>query len=1488
MSVVRPPTQPPSMTGGLKMLRRLISLVFLMALSVPANSERFEFPENFEPPDKRDLLPLPPLAPQAMAAAPASAAAITEGIEIQMVWHSYYADLDLYLFNSEEPGMCYYANTTTSWGCVYNYDNRGGRRSSDPFPYAEQITVDLDSLKENNACTYAIWVNYSDWWDGMSPSNVPASLDLYFFGELAKSFPITFSGPRTKKVWEGCVGELELLVIIYDEDLAQDNDCPDENRQGLDPIDMANGAQTLEHNLLSVQGVLPISFDLQYNSMLLKKRATGRGWEDQRFSASLEELDNGDVKVNWTTNRYNIFTRNADGQFESPHSACQFDTLVKNADGSFTLERKKQQVVYQFNANGQLVAQANRQGQFLNFSYDNAGRLAQVTEPVSGVFLNYAYNSAGFLERVTDPLGRQVTLGYDDRGRLTTVTDAAGQTTTYTYNNRGQILTGTNADGVQRFSNTFDDDHRVIAQADSLGQLSQLSYDFESQPGKRITTLTNRLDETRVYTFDEHHKLLKLTNELGHSAVYTYNAKGQRTSATDAKGNTHSFDYDANGNLTTITDAAQHQTQLAYDDHNNLRSVTNALGKALQFSYDDTHNLTRITDPLANVTDYTYNSDKQVVSKTSPRQGVTSYAYANGLPIRVTDPEGVVYTLGYDAASRLTSITDADNNTTTLTYDGVDRLTSVTNPLGHRVSMTYNSRNNLLTFTDANGNITQRTYDGNGNLISQINALGQQTRYEYDAEERLIRVIDAGSAVTQLGYDASGRLISITNPLGQTQTLEYDAADNLLKRVDAFGKPVMSLNYDELNNLTEVSDALANRSTFDYDALSRLVQSTDPVEAATQFRYDDINRLVESVDALTGVSSQGFDADGNRDSLTDPNSNETRFDFDKSGRLVQETLATADQVNYTYNARNLLASVTNRRGQQRQFEYDAGGRITRWTDPDGSVSFTYDANGNVLTVTDSNGTITREYDKLNRVTKYTDSQGNTLQYAYDEVGNLVTLTYPDGKQVHYDYDAANQLIKVTDWAGRETHYEYDLNGRLINTLRPNGTQMTRVYDDAGQLLQQKEVIISSGELINQFDFAYNAAGDIVQEQIAPEPNLEVNPLSMTYAAANRLATYDGSAVQLDADGNMRFGPLSGGMANFAFDSRNRLVAAGNTAYRYDAENQRTAVSVDGQETRYVINSQSILSQVLVRTQPDGTQTYYVYGLGLIGQEKQGQYLNYHFDFRGSTVALTDETGAIVERFQYSPYGLLRSGDASITPFLFNGMYGVMTDGNGLYYMRARYYHPEIRRFVNQDVLLGYVVKGQTLNQYAYVTGQPVSYVDPFGLYALVMIDVEGAEASSGMRFGHAAIAIQNRQGQWKYYSFGPRGLNLVALFNWGYNGYIDNGGGELSDSELVNVEKRRYGKFLIINTTSEQDQKMIEFADYHKAQIESREEYWRLYSNSCSDFVEDVLDSQLPDAEGALFPEDLIDNLKSSYEGSVVKFWILEDLKALETFLENH
>jgi RHS repeat-associated protein len=623
--------------------------------------------------------------------------------------------------------------------------------------------------------------------------------------------------------------------------------------------------------------------------------------------------------------------------------------------------------------------------------------------------------------------------------------------------------------------------------------------------------------------------------------------------------------------------------------------------------------------------------------------------------------------------------------------------------------MTYDSRNNLRTFTDANGNITERRYDGNGNLVKQINALRQETRYRYDDENRLTQVIDAKGRVTTLGYDKKGRLISVTNPLNQTQQLEYDAAGNLKKRFDALGKLVMSLNYDSLNNPTQATDALKNTSSFQYDELSRITQTTDPKDRVTQFAYDDLNRLVESVDALQGVSSQSFDADGNRDSLSDPNQNQTQFAFDLSGRLVQETLATGDKVKYTYSARDLLESVTNGRNQPRQFEYDAAGRLKSWTDPDGTVSYTYDNNGNVLTVTDKTGTITREYDKLNRVIKYTDTQNNTLQYQYDAVGNLVTLTYPDDRPVFYAYNDADQLIKVTDWANRETIYEYDPNGRLIRTLRPNGTQMTRIYDEAGLLKQQKDVVVATGEVISWFDFSYDKAGNIVEEKSSPEADPDIN-LEMTYQAANRLATHDGDVVQFDADGNMTKGPLAGELVDFAFDSRNRLTQAGSTTYRYDAENQRIGVN----QTQFVVNSQPALSQVLVKEE-NGVKTFYVYGLGLIGEETGSKYTSYHFDLRGSTVALTNSTGQITEKFQYSPYGVLLSGNAEKTPFLFNGLYGVMSDSNGLYYMRARFYSPEMRRFVNQDILLGGIGDGQSLNRYAYVTGSPISSIDPFGL-----------------------------------------------------------------------------------------------------------------------------------------------------------------------------
>ncbi len=117
---------------------------------------------------------------------------------------------------------------------------------------------------------------------------------------------------------------------------------------------------------------------------------------------------------------------------------------------------------------------------------------------------------------------------------------------------------------------------------------------------------------------------------------------------------------------------------------------------------------------------------------------------------------------------------------------------------------------------------------------------------------------------------------------------------------------------------------------------------------------------------------------------------------------------------------------------------------------------------------------------------------------------------------------------------------------------------------------------------------------------------------MDYDLTNQLTQVQQMPTVFDEDGNLQQAVLNGENITFTFNSRNQLLQSNNVHYQYDAENQRIAVD----QTHYVINSQPVLSQVLVKTD-NGHSTYYVYGLGLIGEESADNYFAYHYDFRGS-------------------------------------------------------------------------------------------------------------------------------------------------------------------------------------------------------------------------------------------------------------------------------
>ena len=314
--------------------------------------------------------------------------------------------------------------------------------------------------------------------------------------------------------------------------------------------------------------------------------------------------------------------------------------------------------------------------------------------------------------------------------------------------------------------------------------------------------------------------------------------------------------------------------------------------------------------------------------------------------------------------------------------------------------------------------------------------------------------------------------------------------------------------------------------------------------------------------------------------------------------------------------------------------------------------------------------------------------------------------------------------------------------------RADGTEESYSYDKADRLSAQTDKN-ADGSLLHSYTYTYDGAGNIIK--IVGTADTAAGHAVMTYDKDNRLATYNGEKVTYDERGNMLHGPLNGEMGDYTYDCRNRLIetkaADGTvTAYTYDAENTRLTEETENTRHTFVTDKETTYSQLLTETisekhlltyKETATITY-TYGNGLIsdsrkeakGSNTEKRY--YHYNHIGSTTAITDADGDLLYSFTYGTYGELTGiydadGEqaedtaaviqAENLRFLYNGRYGVETGANGLYYMRARYYNPQIKRFINRDIIDGSITDSQSLNKYSYVQGNPISLVDPFGLCA---------------------------------------------------------------------------------------------------------------------------------------------------------------------------
>lgn len=264
------------------------------------------------------------------------------------------------------------------------------------------------------------------------------------------------------------------------------------------------------------------------------------------------------------------------------------------------------------------------------------------------------------------------------------------------------------------------------------------------------------------------------------------------------------------------------------------------------------------------------------------------------------------------------------------------------------------------------------------------------------------------------------------------------------------------------------------------------------------------------------------------------------------------------------------------------------------------------------------------------------------------------------------------MVKLGDKVIQNETYAYDANHNLIKQNNVNHT-----FDALNRL--------TSG-------YVYDKAGNITSG----------NGLTMTYDKDSRLQSINKVATTSDADGNLTAYTVAGKAHKATYNSQNQLTAYDGTMYTYDANGNRLTA---GAQT-YITDA---TGQVLA-----DKDNQYIYGAqGLIGYyDKTGKFVIVTSDNRGDILNLLDEAGAVRGTMSYSDYGAVTKTTGTVdTPFRYAGRLGVITDSNGLVYLKTRYYNPQLMRFMNRDTVAGSATDSQSLNRFSYVEGNPLTYVD---------------------------------------------------------------------------------------------------------------------------------------------------------------------------------
>ncbi|HTS48202.1 MAG TPA: RHS repeat-associated core domain-containing protein [Bryobacteraceae bacterium] len=585
-----------------------------------------------------------------------------------------------------------------------------------------------------------------------------------------------------------------------------------------------------------------------------------------------------------------------------------------------------------------------------------------------------------------------------------------------------------------------------------------------------------------------------------------------------------------------------------------LSQIIDAQGNSVSLTYDTQQRLTAITDATGRMTTFSY--------------GITAHPL---LVTQITDPFGRSAQLAYDSTNRLVQITDILGLTSQFTYDASSLINAMMTPYG-TTHFTYSQSgtNRTLTATDPLGHTEEVEWIQPApapipfsepaalvpvGIINPFNEYitGRDTFYW----DKHAYAVGAGD-VTKARIHHWMHLNTNTNEMYHAlESYKYPLENRVWMNYPNQSSTGFSGSLDSPTRIGRVlDDGNTQLSQFTYNTLGHATDIIDPLGRETQFVYDtnqvDLLQVKQriSASAFSTVAQFTYNTHHLPLTYTDPAGQTTTFAYNTAGQLTQVTDPLGETTTYQYNSLGYLTAIINPNSQTHEtLTYDTFGRVATTTDSEGySVAYAYDAADRITQETFPDGT-THKFTWTNLdLTKMTDRQGNTTEFAYDAVRNLLSATDPLNHVTSLGYYENQSMKSLTDPNGNTTTWNIDIQNRLTGKQFADGSHVTTTYENTTS--RTKSITDQLGQ-IKTFTYSKDDAVTKVTYTNTVNPTSAVNftydpffrrPTSMTDGSGTTTYSYYPPGVLGALQMQSEASPFTNGTITYQYDALSRRVA----------------------------------------------------------------------------------------------------------------------------------------------------------------------------------------------------------------------------------------------------------------------------------------------------------------------------------------------------------